>query len=429
MDTIRINPAHVSKFNNGIICGNDENYSQFDEDTGRLKFSGDARPYKFYSFSSEDVKPYHHAPLTFQSLAATGGITTDGLTTSTDASRHIEVFGINDGIHTKGILNSAYDQKDTAHLSDFIKIRLTTMHGLVTWDQTTPWRLILDIADGDIEGKFTIFMPAFSLLEYSIMELYVTIDGATYITRSGSDLGDSMCGSEAATELMVNNESSGSDIIIQVASTTGFYEGNEVHISDSESGEVSRIKNIVSNTSITVDTLINSYTTINGAKLDIIDYTRTLRMTPQQRGLIKLGVFKPNINSGITFQFGLPWERDENEDIEIILNYIGSEGNSGADTTKWRVQYHLAAPGDTMPDGSIQYGSLAYSDIIPYVAPVPVAYLGDLHSIPPSEHAAHPMLSIEVIRNGTDSGDTYGGDIRLIAVVLKIKENKMGYVA
>ena len=404
-----------------VRFGDKENYSIFESD-GKLHFVGNARPVKFYPIHSTLCEPSHHNPFCLTSLTVADGITTDGLDTASDNSRRIEVIGIDGGYHVKGRLKVAYTQEDTAGESCLVKIRLNTTNA--TWEQASEWRLILDILSGPITGKFTCFMPAFSIMEYDVIEGYVTKEGAVYLVRTPSGFDKSLSGPSAASENFSNNESAGSNVVIEVADTTGFYEGNQIFVSDSQNSEWTRIKTIVTNTSITVKTLLNSYTIENSAKLEIFDYTRTPAITPTQRGLLKKYVFRAGYNSGIVFQFAIPQEIAPASDLLIILQYFASEANPSLLVVKRRTQYILKALGDDIPD-SIQYGTLADSDM------VPPAIVGNTIStmcvIPAATHAGKHIFAAKMTRLGADSGDTYNGDIKLIAFVIAATTRQLGY--
>jgi len=422
MDTMRINPYHKSQFDNGIINGDEINYSNFEED-GKLHFSGTSRPVKIVAITGAQLLPTHHNPLYFTSLTTLDGITTDGLTTVASNLRRIEILGINGGEHVKGRLKAAYSQGDTTTKSQIIKIKLSTTNAI--WDQTSEWKIILDIATGtEITGKFTIFMPSFSMMEYGNYEVYVACDGATYLTSDAMGFSQSLSGSSAATEDFSNDEVAGDNVVIEVASTTGFYVGNHVEISDSESNETSRIKSIDTDTSITVTKLINSYTTAKGAKLDILDFTETAETLPTQRGLMKIKTFKADINSGITFQYAIPHEIDDTEPVEIVIQYVGDETNTGADVSKWRVHWQLYQM-FTPIDVSIQHANLSYTDVTPPTTKINT--ISTLLEIPGVDHAGKHVLAVQIVRVGTDSGDTYSGDIKVVGIAMTYTENKMGY--
>ena len=253
---------------NGIgNFGDDTNYTEFASD-GKIRFHGSAQPVRFNIADSLMCDSTHHRMLKITELAAVDGITTSGLDTATGASRRVEVIGVDGGVQVKGRIKGAYAVGDTTHDSQRIKIKLNTTNA--TWEQAGEWRIILEIVSGCITGTFTVFMPAFSIMEYSQQEVFVTCDGTTYYTATARGFETSLAGPSAATEDFSNNESAGSDVVVEVVSTAGFYEGNEIFVSDSVSSEWAHIKSIDAGVSITITELTNSYTTANGAKFVIM---------------------------------------------------------------------------------------------------------------------------------------------------------------
>lgn len=390
-----------------------------------VHFESDARPVKFSIIDSRRCEPACHNPLALTSLAETNGITTDGLDTGASNTRRIKVIGANGGIHVKGILKATYTREDTTNESIIIKIKLSTTN--TTWTQAGEWRLILDIATGPyITGKFTCFMPAFSLMEYSFLEGYVTREGATYLCLIHGGFDCSLAGPSVATENFSNDESAGPDVVIDVVSTAGFYEGNKAFISDNENSEWVRIKTIVTDESITVYDLLNSYTTANGAKIELFDFTRTAYTYPAQRGILKSYVFKAGINSGVVFQYAVPQEIDPDSDIGITFQYLGTTTNPSSHITKWRVQYIVYGLGEDIPD-SMQYGTLVDTDV------TPPATLGNaltsICTIPSAVHSGKHILGVKINRLGALAGDTYAGDIRLVAFIIPVVTKQLGYEA
>lgn len=411
---------NTGKFTVGQF-GDDSNYSEFLSD-GKQHFTGDARPVKIIAVTGAQLLPSHHNPLHIVSLAAADGILTSGLDTGTGLSRRIEVKGIDGGIYVKGRIKGVYSQGNTSNNSQIIKIKLNTTNA--TWEQAGEWRIILNITDGCVVGNFTVFMPPFSIMEYSDFLVYVACDGTTYFEIDQMGFSRSLAGSSAATENFLNNEIAGSNVVIEVADTTGFYEGNQVLISDSENSEWERIKTIDPNTSITIYTLKNSYTTANGAKFDIIDYTQTAETLPTQRGLLKLKHFKTGINSGIEFQWAIPHDIDNNEDIGIVIQYAGTTTNAGEDVVKYRVQRKLTQMFSSIEE-SIQWETLVYGDFTP--PSTLVNTISTLATISGEDHAGKHILSAQIIRVGSDAGDTYSGDIKVIGIAMTYTQDKLGY--
>ena len=394
----------------------------FFEPDGKLHFEGTARVRKLQVYDSLNIISAHQCPLGITSLAVANGIATDGMDTAPGATRRMEIVGIDGGINVKGRLKATYTQEDTVGVGYATAVRLNTTNA--TWTQAGEWRIILDILSGDVTGTFTVFMPPFSMMEYSSLEVYVTCDGATYSVVTSNGYEGSLAGPSAATENISNDESAGSDVVIEVASTTGFYEGNQVFVSDSAGSEWARIKTIVTDTSITVDTLTNSYTTANGAKLEIPDYIKTVHSKPIQRGMFRSKWFKPGENSGITFQVPIDQGADPDADILVVLQYIPTDDNAGADVTKWRLQYLFKTIGDDIPQ-SMQYGELAYADITPPTSKM--MNLAVLATIPAATHQGDNLFTAELVRLGADSGDTYAGEMKFAAIVTDVTMNRLGY--
>jgi hypothetical protein len=421
MDIIRLNPAHISAFPQGInVTG------------GNLHFYDDAKVLKMTGIHATQCDSIHQKPLAITSLTTLAGIATEGLTTAEDATRVIEVIGVDGGIQTKGTLSDTYTRYDTAGEANIVKVRLTTMYGSNTWIQGSEWRLILNIDSGDgITGLFTIIMPPFTLLHYSTLELYVTIDGATYLSKVVNGFDYSMSGTSVATEDFVNDEAAGDDVVVEVASTTGFYVGNQVNVSDSENNEMCRIKAIVTDTSITIDTLTNSYTTANGAKFDQIDYIRSTIIHPIKRGMLKTRQFQTDENSGLYYQTNIGHEVDDESEVGIYIQYVGTESNPDQHVVKCETHYWLGGVGESCAE-SIQYESIQYVDLIPSYSDLvpgvvtPYVWVKKLASISPEEYKNKGMLTVQIIRSGADAGDTYTGDIEFIAALLFVTTNKLG---
>lgn len=401
--------------------GNTTNYSKFLSD-GKLHFDGGARPVIFDAITGAQLNPSHSNPLCITSLHASDGILTSGLNTAAGATRRIEVQGIDGGLHVKGRLKAAYSQGDTTHSSQLIKIKLNTTNA--TWEQATGWKIILDIANGCFVGGFTVFMPAFSMMEYSDYIVYVASDGTTYLDNGQMGFFLSLAGSSAATENFSNNESAGSDVVIEVADTTGFYVGNQTFISDSANSEWVSIKSIVTNTSITVRELTNSYTTANGAKFDIFDYTQSADTFPTQRGLLKLKILRTGINSAFEFQYAIPHDIDDSTELNIVIQYAGTTTNPGSDVSKWRVQWILYPLFSPVTE-SIQYGNLVYSDVTP--PSTLVSTIATVATIAGVDHAGKHVLAVEISRIGTDAGDTYAGDVKIVGIAMTRTIDKLGY--
>lgn len=403
--------------------GSVDHCSCFESD-GKLHFKGDARPIILHAMDSNSLTPSHHNPLEVTALDANTGISTDGLDTPVSANRIIGCIGVDSGINVKGRLSNNYVNLDATNESLYIKMCICTKNA--TWVQTSQWRVILKIATGTITGDFTIYMPAFNLAHYDSFEVFITKDGSAYAVLGGRYFHLSVAGTIAATEPMLNNVSAGPNVVVDVASTTGFYSGNKVFVSDDLNSEFARITSIALNSSVTLNSIANNYTMANNAKLDIIPYTRTASYRQVQRGMFGLYVLKAGFNSGVIGQLAIPHTIDETEDIGIALQFLPTKNNAGSATVRFRVQYLLKALGDDMPD-SYQYGTSLYSTLTPPA--VKGNQLHTLGAIPAAIHSGKHMLSIKLVREGIDGLDTYTGDIKIIAVIFSRYDKQLGYEA
>jgi hypothetical protein len=88
------------------------------------------------------------------------------------------------------------------------------------------------------------------------------LEGSDYI---GDLQGEYIIESYGIAQDLINNENAGSSVVIEIADTTGFSIDDDVQIHDDNNSEVAVITNVVLNSSITVDTLTNSYTTLANA--------------------------------------------------------------------------------------------------------------------------------------------------------------------
>ena len=411
------------EFSDDYHFGNATNYTQIETD-GKIHFFGDAQPINFTVIDSLNCDASHLAPLSMISLAAADGILTSGLDTATGSLRRIEVVGVDGGIYVKGRDKGSYTQGDVTHESYRIKIKLNTTNA--TWEQSGEWRIILDILSGDITGAFTVYMPPFSIMEYSTLEVYVTVDGATYAETTSRGFDVSVAGPSAAEELFSNNETTGSGIVVEVASTTGFYVGNEVFVSDTSNSEWTRIKEVVIDTSITAD-LTNSYTTASGAKFNMFDYTKTTLTKSIHRGLFRARIFKANETSGVQLQIPVPQQTDPTKDVGVVLQYVTTADNPGSSlVSKWRVQYLFKTLGEDIPE-SYQYAELVYADVTPPVTKC--NYIATLATITPEKHQGKNLLAMQVVRLGVDAGDTYTGNFKLAAIITTMPWKQLGYEA
>ena len=97
-------------------------------------------------------------------------------------------------------------------------------------------------------------------------EATIEISGKDYI---GDLIGEYIIEEYGISADLQNNEAAGSNVVIQIADTTGFEVDDEVKVEDDNASENAIITVVVTNTSITVDSLSNSYTTAANAKVTV----------------------------------------------------------------------------------------------------------------------------------------------------------------
>lgn len=395
-----------------------------------LSLTGDGRYVNLIPFTSMDIFPTHHSPLEITALADPGYISCT-LTNKPNANRHISISTIDGGIHVKGRqksdIGAGYTQGNTTAAGTTTLICLNTKNA--SWTQATDWTLIIDIATGNVTGQFTIHCPAFTLDIYDHIEFYITNDGATYYSKESYGFNDFVCGTTPADELITNDSlTAGSNVVCNVASTTGFHVGNKVSVSDSEDSEWTRIKSLIENTSITLTSLTNNYTKVNGAKLEIINTTRTAHLSVVHRNIGKFFRFLPGVKSGMTLQFGIPYHIDSTEPLKIAFQYIARSANAGEQVAKMRTQYICSTINESLPI-SDQFATLKYSTFVP-VAAADIMNVAMLPEVPISEwvengtpRRAHTM---QFCRLGDDDEDTYTGSIDIVGIIYVLKSDELG---
>lgn len=395
-----------------------------------ISLTGDGRYVNLMPFTSLDIFSTHHAPLEITALADPGYISCT-LTDKPGAQRHISICTIDGGIHVKGRqksnIETGYTQGNTTAAGTVTLICLNTKND--TWTQTTPWSLIINITTGSVTGQFTIHCPAFTLDIYDHIEFYVTNDGATYYSKGSYGFNDFVSGTTTAEELITNDSlTAGSNVVCNVVDTTGFHVGNKVFVSDSADSEWSRIKSLIENTSITITSLTNNYTKVNGAKLNIINTTRTAPLSVVHRNIGKFFRFLPGVKSGMTLQFGIPHHIDPTEPLKIAFQYIARSANAEEQVVKLRTQYICSKIYGSCPI-SDQFATLSYSTFTP-TATADIMNVAILPEIPITDwvengtpRRAHTM---QFCRLGDDDADTYTGSIDIVAVLYIMKSNKFG---
>lgn len=392
---------------------------------GYLIFEGEERYVDMKAFTSFDVCPTHHAPLEITALADPGYISST-LTDAPDANRYLRIRAINGGLLVKGLQKNVYVQGDTTSVGGVIKIVISTKNA--SWTQATAWTLIIDITTGSVTGQFTIYCPPFNLGAYEEIRFFVTDDGATYYSRERCGFNDFMCGSVAAEEMTTNNLTAGVNVVCNVVSTTGFYVGSKVFVSDSENSEWGRIKSIITDTSITIISLSNSYTTEHSSKLEMVVTTRTAIISVVHRNVGKFFRLPAGVKSGVTLQFGIPHHIDKTEPLKLGLQYLSKSANAAEQVIKLRLQYDCIKYMGSYPVSN-QFGTLKYTTFTPGVT-ADINAVVSLPEIPVSDWVedgypknAHAM---QVVRLGNDSEDTYTGDIDIVAILYLMKSDRLG---
>lgn len=138
---------------------------------------------------------------------------------------------------------------------------------------------VLDNSDGSITDIYESFDSAVIVLEGVTVfngrideiipnesEGDVEISGHDYI---GDLIGEYIIEEYGISQDLQNDESAGSSVVIEIADTTGFEVDDEIRIADDASEETATITAVVTNVSITVDTLSNSYTTAANAAVTV----------------------------------------------------------------------------------------------------------------------------------------------------------------
>jgi len=112
----------------------------------------------------------------------------------------------------------------------------------------------------------TVFSGRMESIDPRESDGYIELEGSDYI---GDLQGEYIIEAYGIAQDIGSNISPGSSVVISIADTTGFEEDDEVKVSDSSGNETATITSLVLNTSITVDTLTNSYTTARDADVTV----------------------------------------------------------------------------------------------------------------------------------------------------------------
>lgn len=145
---------------------------------------------------------------------------------------------------------------------------------------TNTMRCTLENTDDTITSIYTAFDPAIISIDGTNVfngriDNLITVESEGILEISGKDyigdlIGEYIIEEYGISQDMQNNESAGSSVVIEIADTTGFEVDDEIHVEDDNGEEANVIITaVVTNTSITVDTLANSYTTAANATVTV----------------------------------------------------------------------------------------------------------------------------------------------------------------
>jgi hypothetical protein len=141
------------------------------------------------------------------------------------------------------------------------------------------FRAVLENSDGAFTDLYDIFDTSVIAIDGTTVfngriEEVIPNESDAIVELSGRDytgdlIGEYIIESYGIDQTLQNNESAGSSVVIEIASTTGFAISDEVKIVDDNGEETATVTAVVVNTSITVDSLTNSYTTAASAKVTV----------------------------------------------------------------------------------------------------------------------------------------------------------------
>ena len=404
--------------------GNPPDFIEIDDD-GFLTLHGDARTSKIVTYACEDWYPTHHNPLGIKALVDPGYISST-LTTPPDNARRIRIWGVGDGVHRKGEQRAAWDTGDTTHdaAMSFIEIRTTS----VDWSQDTEWRLEIDIAEGDVTGHYTIYLPPFDLDIYSSICLWITKDGATYYGSTGEcSFKHWAAGPSEATEDLTSDVTAGDSVVCPVADTTGFYIGDKARLEDDNNAEWDRITAIDTNTSITIAHLDYGYTTAANAKIKKINCVRSpYGIKNMRRGMGRICCLKEDVPSGVAAHYAFPFTQDPDSPLKVALVFCGDIDNPTSKTVRMRLQYIPTGPGDNCL--SDEWGEMKYITVTPGAKAgdfVETLFTGGFE-VPASEILNKKAVQLQIVRMGDSVNDTYNGCLLMVAVLVGMTEEHLG---
>ena len=394
-------------------------------DDGFLTLHGEARTSIIRTYACENWYTTHHNALGIKVLANPGYISST-LSTQPDANRAIRIVGLGDGINLKGEQGTGWTPGDTTH--DAIQSYLTIATKNTTWEQTSDWRVVLDITTGDVTGKMIVYLPPFKLDAYEKLHFWITGDGATYCGGRGECRFTCFgAGPTETNELLTGDVSSGDNIVCPVSDTTGFYIGDKVRLEDDDDEEWDRIIDIISNTSIKVGHLDYDYTQVKNAIIKKYKCVETpYGATHMRRGMGRLCCLRAGVPSGIAMHYAFPFTQDPNSPLKIAVVFVGSIDNPTSKTVKMRLQYIPTGPGDNA--FSEEYGDMDYITV------TPAATAGDFvetlftngFTVPAHKIQNKKAIQFQLARMGDDASDTYTGCLLLVAILVGMTEQYIG---
>lgn len=393
---------------------------------GFLTLHGDARMSKIVTYACENWYVTHHAPLEIKALADPGYVSST-LTTQPDANRRIRIYGAGEGIHEKGEQGSGWSAGDTTHDGVMSRVSLATKNA--SWEQATPWRLVLNISVGKVTGQITIYLPSFKMDKYEMLHFWITDDGASYYGSSGECRFEHWAaGASKATEDLTSNVTAGDSIVCLVGDTTSFYVGDKVQVEDYSNAEWDRITAIILNTSVTINHLAHSYTTAANAKITKVNCVQSpYGVRNMRRGMGRICCFKENVPSGVAAHYAFPFSQDPNSPLKVALVFCGIIDNPTFETVRIRLQYVPTGPGDNA--FSKNYGEMQYITVIPGAKAgdfVETLFTGGFE-VPANEILNKKAIQLQIVRTGDDViNDTYEGCLLLVAAIIGMTEKQLG---
>lgn len=395
-------------------------------DDGFLTLHGEARTSRITTFACENWYTTHHDPLGIKALADPGYISST-LSTAPDANRRLRVVGVGDGIHMKREQAASWTTGDITHNAVFGYITITTKNA--SWEQTSAWRLELDITTGKVTGKMTIYLPPFKLDSYEELHFWISDDGASYCGGRGEcEFKCFGAGAAETDEVLTSNISPGNNVICPVADTTGFYLGDKVRLEDDNNAEWNRITAINTNTSITAGHLDHGYTMAANVKIKKYKCVETpYGILHMRRGMGRLCCLRANVPSGVAGHYPFPFTQDPDSPLKVAIVFCGSIDNPTSETVRLRLQYIPTGPGDNAL--SEDWGKIKYITVIPGANAgdfVETLFSGGFE-VSANEIQDKKAIQLQLVRMGDDSvNDTYTGCLLVVAVLIGMTERHFG---